>query len=820
MNANSARAIDLPVSGMTCAACAARIEKQLNRLPGVTASVSLPAERAHVELHGETGAAQVVEAIRKTGFEVPTAQADLALSGMTCAACASRIETVLNRLPGVTASVNLAGERASVRYTPGLADVDALINAVARAGYGAELVSGDARAQRQARREAEYRAELRRFWIAVVLSLPLVAQMPAMLLGDGAAHDLIPRWLQLLLATPVQFWVGKRFYVGAWNALRGGGANMDVLVALGTSMAYGYSLVVTLLGLHHHHVYFEASAAIITLILMGKLLEARAKARTQAALEALIRLQPQTAWVPDGDALREVPVASLTPGDLFVVRPGSQVSVDGEVLDGRSSVNEAMLTGESLPVAKAPGERVFAGTVNGDGLLRCRATGVGSATLLAGIIRMVDQAQASKAPVQRLADRVSGIFVPVVVGLALVTFVAWWALGGDFTPALVNAVAVLVIACPCALGLATPTAIMVGTGQGARAGILVKNAEALEHAEKLSVLAVDKTGTLTEGRPAVVDLVPADDVDADRLLQLAASLEQGAEHPLARAIVEAAEARGVTLLAASGITAVPGQGVHGTVLDLPLYLGSPRYLAERGVTGGDGVVARLAARGCSVVGVAQGTRLLGWIGLADRLRPSSVDAVRRLRARGIRVVMLTGDNEATARAIAREAGIDEVRAGVLPGDKAAAVAELRRGGQLVGMAGDGINDAPALAAADVSFAVGSGADAAIEAADLTLVRNDLGSVVDAVALSRATLSKIRQNLFFAFIYNVLGIPAAALGLLNPVIAGAAMAMSSVSVVSNSLLLKRWHPVAAGRPAPGAVPAAPGNREALSTLQNL
>jgi Cu+-exporting ATPase len=815
MNAPESRsAVDLPIEGMTCAACAARIEKQLNKLPGVSAAVNFASERARVEFDaGAVATPQLVETIEKAGFKVPPQSLDLAISGMTCAACATRIEAVLNKLPGVEASVNFASEKAIIRYVPGQADAASLVAAVRRAGYEARESGLDTRAVEKERKAAAYRAELKRFWISVVLTLPLVAQMGAMFSGEH--EDLLPRWLQFALATPVQFWIGWRFYVGAFNALRGGAGNMDVLVALGTSMAWAFSAVVTALDLHHQHVYFEASAAVITLVLMGKLLEARAKAKTSAAIEALIRLQPQTARVLRDGELVEVPVASLNPGDLFVVRPGESVPVDGEVAEGASSVNEAMLTGESLPVAKQAGEKVFAATVNGEGLLTCRATGVGSHTLLAGIIRMVEQAQGSKAPVQRLADRISAVFVPVVTAIAVVAFAGWWLFTGDFTNALVNAVAVLVIACPCALGLATPTAIMVGTGRGAAAGILVKNAEALELAKNVEVLAVDKTGTLTQGKPEVTDilssspaplpqtgegsdLAPSPRVRGEgwgegQLLQIAASLEQGATHPLAEAIVARARGQGLALTQPGELRAVPGKGLTATLDGEEHVLGSPAFLAERGVAVPEALLAPLANGGKSVVAVSRGLTFLGLIGVADRLRPTSREAVVRLQAQGVEVVMLTGDNAATAAAIAREAGIARFEAGVLPQDKAAAIARLKSGGKRVGMVGDGINDAPALAAADVSFAIGGGSDVALEAADVTLMRSDLLSVADAIDLSRATLSKIRQNLFFAFIYNVLGIPLAAMGYLNPVIAGAAMALSSVSVVSNSLLLRRWKP---------------------------
>ena len=708
---------------------------------------------------------------------------EFAIGGMTCAACSARLEKVLNRKPGIQANVNLAAERARVRLS-GSADEAAVMEAVAKAGFVAAVVDGQTREREKAAKLQVYRNELRRFWIAVALTLPLVGQMFFML-GEHGHQNELPRWFQLALATPVQFWIGWRFYDGGFKALRGGGANMDVLVALGTSMAWGFSAVVTVLALDQH-VYFEGGAAVITLVLLGKLLEAGAKAKTSEAIEALIRLQPKTARVERDGQWVEVAVDTLMPGDVFMVRPGENVPVDGEVLDGDSSVNEAMLTGESMPVSKKTGDKVFAATANAQGALRCRATGVGEQTLLAGIIRLVGEAQGSKAPVQRLADQISAIFVPVVCVIALLTFAGWWFYSGLLAEALINAVAVLVIACPCALGLATPTAIMVGTGQGARAGILVRNAEALERAERIAVLAIDKTGTLTVGQPQVTDIVPlaASELDA---LGLAAALEQGSEHPLARAVL--ARNAAVDLPKVENFLAWPGQGISGEVAGRPLRLGSPEWLGAAA----EPRVLALQRAGKTVVVLADGEQLLAFLAIADALRPTSRLAVERLRAKGIRVVMLTGDNAETAASIAREAGIEEFRAGIMPADKAAAVTALRSVDGLVAMVGDGINDAPALAAADVSFAIGAGSDAAVEAADLTLIRSDLNSVVDAIELSHATLAKIRQNLFFAFIYNILGIPLAAFGMLNPVFAGAAMAMSSVSVVSNSLLLKRWRP---------------------------
>ncbi|MDR3213227.1 MAG: heavy metal translocating P-type ATPase [Azoarcus sp.] len=722
---------------------------------------------------------------------------------MTCAACSARLEKVLNRLPGVDATVNLATERAVLGFAPGALTLVVACEAVEKAGFSARLAEKLERGQEQARKREEWRASLRHFGIAALLTFPLAVQMLAMFglwPGLEGRHELIPRGWQCALATPVQFWLGARFYRGAWRSLRGGGANMDVLVALGTTMAYAYSVIAMFMGRHDLHVYFEASAMVITLVLLGKLLEARARARTSAALDALLRLQPKQARIERDGQVVEVALDTLQPGMVFVLRPGDAAPVDGVVVEGCSAFDEAMLTGESMPVDKQPGDRVFAATINGHALLRCRATGVGSSTLLAGIVRLVEEAQGSRAPVQRLADRIAAVFVPAVAAVALLTFAAWWWLG-DFQSAMINAVAVLVIACPCALGLATPTAIMVAVGQGARAGLLIKNAEALERAGHMAVLAVDKTGTLTVGEPVVTDVVAMPPWTSTALLQWAAALERASSHPVARAIVRAAEADGAAGETAENAIvdarAVGGQGIEGHVGSRTVVLGSPAFLASRQVELPQTDIARLAALGKTLVAVAVDGVCAGLIAVSDRAREDSAAAVARLRATGLRVVMLTGDHHRTAAAIAAAVGIDDWRAEALPADKAGAVATLKQDaaskGGCVGMAGDGINDAPALAAADVSFAIGVGADAAVEAADITLVRGSLHGVADTIVLSRATLMKIRQNLFLAFVYNVLGIPLAAFGMLNPVVAGAAMALSSVSVVGNSLLLKRWRP---------------------------
>ncbi|SMC16686.1 Cu+-exporting ATPase [Andreprevotia lacus DSM 23236] len=783
--------VNLPISGMSCAACAGRIEKQLNKQPGVSAQVNFASETAQISADlSQTDIPALIETVRKTGYDVPSRSLTLALEGMSCAACASRIEKMLQRIPGVTASVNLATESASVSFPAGSVSDDALIDAVRRAGYDAHVRGDDehgnddsARAARLLRRSGQ------QLLLAALFTLPLLAEMAAMFSGQ---HGWLPRGWQWLLATPVQFWLGWRFYRGAWHTLRGGAANMDVLVALGTSVAYGYSAVVTALNLHHQHVYFEASAAIITLILLGKWLEARAKGRTAGAIAELLALQPRTARVERDGTLLDVPVAELRSGDLIVVRHGETIAADGTVQDGRAQVDESLLSGESLPLEKTAGSRVFAGTRNLDGMLRVRADSVGSQTQLAEIVRLVRTAQGSKAPIQQLADRISAVFVPVVLLIALVTFAASWWLLASASAALIPAVAVLVIACPCALGLATPTAVMVGIGLGAQRGMLFRNAAALERASRVDLLVVDKTGTLTEGKPQVTRIVDLAGVGDDTLLQLAASLEQGSEHPLAKALLQAAQARGLALQDAADFAVEPGAGVTGVIAGQAIRVGSPDWVAP--LLGADRVpLTQLLNEGQTVIGVARDGAWLGLIALADALRSDATRAVATLQQRGVRVVMLTGDNAHTAARIAQAAGIKEFVAQTLPQDKAAYVRARQQEGHTVAMVGDGVNDAPALAVADVSFAMHSGSDVAIEAADVTLMHGSLAALADAMALSRHTVRKIRQNLFFAFVYNTLGIPLAAFGLLNPVLAGAAMALSSVSVVSNSLLLKRWQP---------------------------
>jgi len=787
--------IQIPIDGMTCAACAARLEKNLNKLQGVNASVNFANEKANIDYEESLTQPQaIIQSIKDSGFNVLPQTLQLKIDGMTCAACSGRVESALNKLPGVTANVNQATEVAYITYTPGIVSLENLIEAVTDSGYHADKLNQANRDKENSQKQTIYQSDLRLFWFSAILTIPLMLQMLTMFSDDHS--EWLPRWLQWLLATPVQFWIGFRFYKGAWYALKGGAANMDVLIALGTSMAYLFSTVVTFYGLEQH-VYFEASAAIITLVLLGKLMESRAKNKTSTAIEELIRLQPTIAHVQkENGEILDLDINNLSVNDIFIVRPGESLPVDGIVIEGDSAINEAMLTGESLPVTKRVGDNVYAATINQQGLLKCRATGVGSETQLAEIIRLIERAQGSKAPIQRIADKIAGIFVPIVMGISLLTLSLTWWLEGEFVLALINAVSVLVIACPCALGLATPTAIMVGTGRSAQMGVLVKNAAALEHAEKIQVLVVDKTGTLTMGKPVVTNIIPIGKTDQTTLLQIATLIEQNSEHPLAKAILD--RAIGVNKLEQkiTNFQAITGRGVKAEIDGIAYILGSPKFLEEYGVENDHIEIKKLQLEGKTLVGVAiqhdHRYQSLGYFAIADQLRETSKQAIQRIQAMGIEVIMLTGDNAATATTIAKQAGIMQYRAEVLPQDKAAVVSEIKSQGKYTGMIGDGINDAPALAAADVSFAIAAGSDVAIEAADITLMRNDLMSVADAIALSRATLRKIRQNLFFAFIYNVLGIPLAAVGMLNPVIAGAAMAMSSVSVVSNSLLLKRWN----------------------------
>ncbi|WP_460833675.1 heavy metal translocating P-type ATPase [Lysobacter humi (ex Lee et al. 2017)] len=803
MNAMTARSeptasLRVPIEGMTCASCVGRVERALSKLPGVeTAQVNLATEVAEVQGAGPLDVTAISRAVEDAGYRIGTRTVDLAIEGMTCASCVGRVERALKRVPGVMgATVNLATERASLTALASVADA-ALLQAVSDAGYVARApaavdpgrAGGDI-----SHTAAGMSREARHLLIAALLSLPLAAPMVSLLWGE---HWMLPGWVQWALATPVQFWLGARFYRAAWKAVRARTGNMDLLVALGTSAGYGLSVYHLLQPPHHGAgpLYFEASAVIITLILLGKFLEARAKRQTTEAIRALQALRPGTARVRRGGSDVDLPINEVRVGDVVVVRPGERFPVDGRIQDGQTHADESLITGESIPVAKGVDDRVTGGAVNGEGLVLVETLAVGAESALARIIRLVEDAQAKKAPIQRTVDRVSAVFVPVVIALALVTLLGWGFYAGDWTQAILKAVAVLVIACPCALGLATPTAIMAGTGVAARAGILIKDAEALEVAHTIDVVAFDKTGTLTAGKPHLVEAV-ASNGRTGQLVQRAAALQSGSEHPLAHAVIEAASAD--ARLSVQDVRAVAGRGLRGRVEGVDMLIGSSAMMHEAGVdlTPMAGRAEGLQASGHTVSWVAtsaEGTlQLDGLLAFRDEPRAGAREAIARLHALGLRTAMISGDNEGAARHVALSLGIDEVRANVQPHQKVEAVNSLKAYGA-VAMVGDGINDAPALAASDVGIAMGTGTDVAMQAAGVTLMRADLGLVAAALDISRRTTRKIHQNLFWAFGYNVIGIPMAAFGLLDPVIAGAAMAFSSLSVLGNTLLLKRWTP---------------------------
>ena len=798
--------LDIGVSGMTCASCVGRVEKALSRVPGVTdVSVNLATERARVTFTDKPDAKAVAEAIEAAGYEPQKQEFDLTVGGMTCASCVARVEKALLRVPGVeSAAVNLATERAHVIAYAGSVDAARLADAIDMAGYtaapvttGAAPVTTGAAPAAEEQAHDRSRRELHHVLIAAALSAPLVAGMAGDLLG---LNLMLPPWVQFLLATPVQFWLGWRFYRAGWKAVRAGTGNMDLLVALGTSAAWGLSvyLMLTAHPGHMPHLYFEGSAVLITFVLLGKWLESRAKGQTAAAIRALMKLRPDTARVRRNGVETEVPIGQVRVGDLVVIRPGERIPVDGRVVEGAGSVDESMLTGESLPVEKAPDARVTGGSINVDGLLVVETLAVGAETMLAKIVRMVEGAQASKAPIQRLVDKVSAVFVPIVLVIAAATLVAWWMATGDAEAAIITAVSVLVIACPCALGLATPTAIMVGTGAAARHGILIKDAEALEHAHAITAVAFDKTGTLTEGKPRVTALVPANGLSEADLLRLTATLQSGSEHPLAHAVRARAADQGIAAGTLDAFKALAGRGVSGTVDGCAVLLGSKRLMAETALADPalEARAADLESSGHTVSWLAETAperRVLGLVAFGDTVKDSARAAVRSLKAQGVETVMVTGDSKGAAQAVANELGIDRVFAEVLPGDKAEVVATLKREGKVVGMVGDGINDAPALAAADVGIAMATGTDVAMHTAGVTLMRGDPALVAGSIDVSRRTYAKIRQGLFWAFAYNVIGIPLAALGYLSPVLAGAAMALSSVSVVTNALTLRSWKP---------------------------
>lgn len=791
------------ISGMSCAACAARVEKVLNNLEGIkNAAVNLAVEKAVVEYDNNIISIEdIIDAIKKLGYDAVSEQADtissavLKVSGMSCAACAARVEKQLGSLEGVhSAAVNLASERASVEYDSEKIKTSDLIKAVEAIGYKAERAEELSVDREKEQREKEIRRLRLELVISAILTAPLLFSMLLMITNIDIPffHN---EYFQLIVATPVQFIIGFRFYKNAYRALRSGSANMDVLIAMGTTAAYFYSIYNAFFAPHEgmmKELYFESSAVIITLILFGKYLEAVAKGRTSEAIKKLMGLQAKTARVIRDGREEDIPIEEVVPGDVIVVRPGEKIPVDGRILEGDSAVDESMLTGESLPVEKTAGDHVVGATINRFGTFRLEATRVGKDTVLSQIIKMVEDAQGSKAPIQKIADRVSGVFVPVVLAIALVTLLAWYLIAGDLTGGIVSAVSVLVIACPCALGLATPTAIMAGTGKGAENGILIKGGEHLEMTYRLNAVVLDKTGTITKGQPEVTDVIPLGSMDRGELLRMAAAAEKNSEHPLGEAIYEQGKKESGTVPEAEQFAAIPGKGVMAVVEGRQIYIGTRKLMQEAGIDTGsaENVIAGLEDDGKTAMLMAADGRLEAVIAVADTLKESSKDAIDELKKMGIEVYMITGDNKRTASAIAKQAGITNVLAEVLPEDKAEEVGKLKKQGMKVAMAGDGINDAPALVAADIGIAMGTGTDVAIEAADITLLRGDLMLIPAAIRLSKMTMRKIKQNLFWAFIYNIIGIPVAAFGLLNPMIAGGAMAFSSVSVVTNSLRLRR------------------------------
>ena len=794
-----------PVEGMTCGSCVARVEKALAATPGVEeASVNFATEQASVKAGQGVTLDMLTAAVEKAGYAVGStansAEGEqslrLKIGDMTCASCVARVEKALKQVPGVlSAEVNLATETAEVTVASGAAALPRLIAAVEKAGYRAEAIADAATGARPALPAGAP------WWpiaVAAALSAPLALPMVGLLFGQMWMLD---GWLQWALATPVQFWLGARFYKAGWKAVRAGAGNMDLLVAVGTSAAYGLSVYLLLRHGEHGmpHLYFEASAVVITLVLLGKWLEARAKRQTTEAIRALNALRPETARLRRGGVDRDVPISEVQVGDLVVVRPGERIAVDGEILEGATEVDESLITGESLPVSKHAGDRVTGGAVNAEGLIVVRTSAIGAESTLARIVRMVESAQAKKAPIQRLVDQVSAVFVPVVIGIAAVTLLGWGLATGNWETAILNAVAVLVIACPCALGLATPTAIMAGTGVAAKHGILIKDAEALEVAHQVKIVAFDKTGTLTEGKPELVALEAAG-MSRDAALRWTAAIQSGSEHPLAKAVTQLAVKEQLGVPAASQVRAVAGRGMSAVVEGHALRLGSPRFMQELGVDLG-AFAARaqaLEAEGRTVswlADVSGAPQLLGLLAFGDTVKASAAQAVASLHALSIKTALVTGDNRGSAEAVAKQLGIDIVHFQVLPENKADIIGQLKEqvkdSGGRVAMVGDGINDAPALAAADVGIAMSTGTDVAMQAAGITLMRGDPALVADAIDISRRTYAKIRQNLFWAFFYNVVGIPLAAFGLLSPVIAGAAMAFSSFSVVMNALLLRRW-----------------------------
>lgn len=791
----------LQITGMTCAACATRIEKGLNKMEGVEqATVNLALEKSAIKYDpSKLSEADLEKKIEALGYGVVKHKAEFDITGMTCAACSTRIEKGLNKMEGVaSANVNLALERATIEFNPTEVTIADIIAKVEKLGYGAHQKQGEK--QQVDHREKAIKDQKRKFIISAILSLPLLWTMVAHFSFTSFLYVpdfLMNPWIQLILATPVQFIIGKQFYVGAYKSLRNGSANMDVLVVMGTSAAYFYSVyqaIITVGTNHSPHLYFETSAVLITLIVLGKLFEAKAKGRSSEAIKKLMGLQAKTAIVIRDGMEKEIPLEEVVIGDTILVKPGEKIPVDGEVLEGTSAVDESMLTGESLPVDKKSGDVLYGSTINKNGFIKMKATKVGRDTALAQIIKVVEDAQGSKAPIQRMADQVSGIFVPIVIGIAILTFLVWiiWVQPGDFTPALEVLIAVLVIACPCALGLATPTSIMAGSGRAAEFGILFKGGEHLEQTQSIDTVVVDKTGTVTHGKPVLTDVLVVDHQDEEKFLSLIGAAEKQSEHPLAQAIVQGIGEKGIELGDVQFFEAIPGYGVQATVSGQGVVIGTRKLMQQYGIdiTAVLPVMEKLESDGKTAMLAGINGQYAGLVAVADTIKDTSVQAIRRLQEMDIKVIMMTGDNQRAAQAIGKEVGVDAVIAEVLPEGKAEEVKKLQATGRKVAMVGDGINDAPALATANIGMAIGTGTDVAMEAADVTLIRGDLNSIADAIIMSRKTMRNIKQNLFWAFGYNTLGIPIAAIGLLAPWVAGAAMAFSSVSVVLNALRLQR------------------------------
>ncbi|TYS91462.1 heavy metal translocating P-type ATPase [Rossellomorea aquimaris] len=795
---------NLDITGMTCAACANRIEKGLNKMEGVeNASVNFAMERAAVKYNPEeVEPSDLQKRIQDLGYDIQLAKTEFDITGMTCAACSARIEKVLNKQDGIQhATVNLALEKATIEYAPGTITTDQIIKKVDSIGYGATMKNDENQEEQTDHKHQEIQKQKRKFIWSLLLSLPLLWSMVSHFEFTSfipLPEILMNPWVQMALATPVQFIIGKQFYVGAYKALINKSANMDVLVALGTSAAYFYSVFLAYQsigsGMHMVELYFETSAILITLIILGKLFEAKAKGRSSEAIKKLMGLQAKTATVErDGNEV-EIPLEDVVTGDIVYIKPGEKVPVDGEVIEGRSALDESMITGESVPVDKSIGDTLIGATMNKNGFLKMKATKVGRDTALAQIIKVVEDAQGSKAPIQRLADTISGIFVPIVVGIAVLTFLVWyiWVKPGDFAEALEKLIAVLVIACPCALGLATPTSIMAGSGRAAEFGILFKGGEHLESTYGITTVILDKTGTVTNGEPVLTDVKVESGFDEEDFLALVGAVERSSEHPLAVSIVKGIKEKGITLLGSENFDAIPGYGVKAKVEGTEVVIGTTKLMEQVGVHIDYVLETKLAleTEGKTVMLVAINGNYAGLVAVADTIKDTSKEAIQRLKDKELEVIMITGDNQRTAEAIAKEAGIQHVIAEVLPEGKAKEVQKLQEEGKKVAMVGDGINDAPALAMADIGMAIGTGTDVAMEAADITLIRDDLNSIADAIFMSKKTIRNIKQNLFWALAYNSLGIPIAAMGFLAPWLAGAAMAFSSVSVVLNALRLQR------------------------------